>query len=86
MDFKKILAELYAERDRLTQAISALENIGGAPAKRRGRPPKWMSAVKQTEAAPAAAPRKKRPLSPEARKRIADAQRKRWAAARKANG
>jgi hypothetical protein len=85
MDFKKILAELYSERERLDQAIFALEKIGGATgAKRRGRPPKWLAEAKGSEfAAPAP---KKRTLSPEARKRIADAQKKRWAAAKKSKG
>ena len=70
MAFESILAQLDAEIARLTQARSLLANSGKV-------------AAKVTERKNSAAPvrkRKKRVLSPEARKRIADAQRKRWAA------
>lgn len=84
MDIRAILAALQAERERLNQAIGALEAIAGGSAKRRGRPPKWMTALKDQASAPT--PRKKRVLSDEARKRIAEAQKKRWAAAKQSKG
>ncbi len=66
-----ILALIDAEIARLTQVRSLLAGIGNV-------------AVKVTERtakkAPAKKAKKRRVLSPEARKRIADAQRKRWAA------
>jgi DNA-binding protein H-NS len=43
MDLNKMIAELQAERDRLTQAIEALERLHtGATSTRRGRPPAWL--------------------------------------------
>ena len=42
MDVHKILAELYAERDRLDAAIAAMEGLATDGQRRRGRPPKWL--------------------------------------------
>ena len=66
-----ILALIDAEIARLTQVRSLLAGIGKVAVKAT------KSAAKK---APAKKGRKRRTLSPEARKRIADAQRKRWAA------
>ena len=72
MSIDSILQQIDAEIARLSQARALLSGLG-----------------KQVIASPALATRststkasqkKKRVLSPEARKRIADAQRKRWAA------
>jgi hypothetical protein len=53
MDANKILAELREERDRLGEAILALERVGLATgSKRRGRPPKWVVEAGQKEDAP----------------------------------
>jgi hypothetical protein len=53
MDVNKILAELREERDRLGEAILALERVGlAAGSKRRGRPPKWVVDARQKEDAP----------------------------------
>ena len=72
MNTNDILAALDAEIARLQQVRSAL---AGSPApKRRGRPPGSM-----TKPMP-----KRRTLSAAARKKIADAQRKRWAATKAA--
>ncbi len=73
MAIENILAQLDSEIARLKQARALLATIGTAAAK-AGR--------KAGKAAAKAKPRKKRVLSAEARKRIADAQRKRWAAVR----
>jgi len=73
MAIENILAQIDSEIERLKQARSLLANIGTA-ARHDGHTFK--------RAAATAKPRKKRVLSAEARKRIADAQRKRWAAQR----
>jgi hypothetical protein len=71
MAIDPILAQIDAEIARLKEARALLANLGTVSAAVTG--PK-------TTKAPAKAKRtKKRVLSPEARKRIADAQRKRWA-------
>ncbi len=71
---------LEAQREKLNEQIAEVRSLLG---RRVGRP--VGSTNHHVEAAPeaAAAPRKKRTLSPEARKRIAAAQKKRWAAFRK---
>lgn len=69
MAIDSILAQIDAEISRLTQVRSLLAttgNVGTLTAPKGKRGP--------------GRPRKKRTLSPEARKRIAEAQRKRWAA------
>lgn len=73
MAIENILAQIDAEISRLSQARKLLANIGTAT-------PTVVRNVKR--AAAKAKPRKKHVLSAEARKRIADAQRKRWAAQR----
>lgn len=47
MDINKMLLELRAEREQIEQAILVLERVGLGRGKRRGRPPKWMTAVKR---------------------------------------
>lgn len=77
MGVSDILAAIDQEIAQLQQARALLSG-GAAPAAKRkvGRPRK-ITAV----AVPAAKPaRKKRKLSPEGRKRIAEAVKKRWAA------
>lgn len=74
MNVTSILSVIDAEIARLQQARAALADLGGSTKRGPGRPPK------------AAAPtRKKRVLSAEARARIAAAQKKRWAAAKKSS-
>jgi len=70
-----ILALIDAEIARLTQVRSLLAGIGKVATKVTER---------KAAKAPAKKSKKRRTLSPEARKRIADAQRKRWAAQKKA--
>ena len=78
METKAILASLYSERDRINCAISAIESLGveTSTGSKRGRP-------SANAAKPTAAP-KKRKMSAAGRKRIAQAQRARWAAKRAA--
>lgn len=70
MAIDSILAQIDAEIARLTQVRELLSGTGKAAAV---APAKEANAPKQRR-------RKRRVLSAEARKRIADAQRKRWAA------
>ena len=67
MNLNEVIDQLHAERNRLDQAIAALE--GSAP--RRGRPPKGIVGTKR------------RVLSVAARKRISAAMKARWAARKK---
>ena len=78
MDVSRMLSEIDAEIARLQQARSALIGISstGTVAPRRGRP---KGSVNKTTAK-----RKKRNLTPEGRKRIADAMKRRWAERRAA--
>jgi hypothetical protein len=80
MDVSQILSEIDSEISRLQQARAALVELGesGTVAKaRRGRPKGSTNAAKE----PA---KRKRNLSPEGRKRIAEAMKRRWAERRKA--
>lgn len=85
-----VIAQIDAEIAKLQQAKALL---GGAAAAatvatktggRRGRPKGSKNAATTTTAVPAKAPAKaKRKLSPEGRKAIADAMKRRWAERRK---
>ena len=89
MDILTILTELRSEKERLDEAILTIERLAaGSLTKRRGRPPLWMANAK-AESGPslvskALAPKKRRKFSAATRKRMAEAQRKRWAARRSA--
>jgi hypothetical protein len=73
MAIDSIIVQIDAEIARLREVRSLLASTGKVASK---------IVAHKTGAANAAAPktRKRRPLSAEARKRIAEAQRKRWAA------
>ena len=45
MDVTKMLAELREERERLDEAILALERLAQGRGRRRGRPPAWLSKI-----------------------------------------
>lgn len=82
MNIKDIIEQLTKERGRIDTAITALEEVGGISStgsKRRGRPP-GSTATKSAEAPV----RKRRTMSAAARKLISIAQKKRWAAQKKA--
>lgn len=83
MDILKMLSELRSERGQIEDAILVLERLARGHGKRRGRPPKWMTNTHSRQASQAEAP-KRRVVSAEARKRMGEAQRRRWAAVRKA--
>ena len=78
-----MLSDLRSERERLQEAILAIERLAAGGGKRRGRPPKWMSNLNSTEASPSQ-PTPKRTVSATVRKRMAAAQKRRWATIRKA--
>src|ERR1035441_1897766 len=71
MDIQSIVAQLRHEASRIEHAIAALAGLGSQPA-RRGRP------SKRSQAKPAGV-KKRRRLSPAARKRISVAMKQRWA-------
>ena len=76
MEVSRIIAEIDAQISKLQQARELLSGTSAKVSKGPGRP-------KGSKNAKAAAP-PKRKLSPEGRKRIADAMKRRWAERRKA--
>ena len=74
------LQGLESQREKLDEQIAQVRAMMGGRTGRPGRPPKVAST--QTASAPRNG-RKKRTLTAEARKRIAAAQKKRWANFRK---
>lgn len=74
MEVKQIIAELEQEIARLKEARALL--AGDSPARRRGRP---KGSAKQKQG-------RKRHLTPEGRRRIREALKRRWAAQRKLKG
>jgi hypothetical protein len=74
LDTDRIIGLLKDERERIDGAIAALEG---------GRSPKRTSAASVTSGG--SQPRKRRHMSAEARKRISEAQKKRWAKQKKAS-
>jgi hypothetical protein len=72
------LQGLEAQRQKLDDQIAQVRSLIG---RRLGRPPRSNGAAAATGSSRGG--RRKRVLSPEARKRIAAAQKKRWAAFRK---
>ena len=82
MEVGRILAEIDAQIAKLQQARELLS--GTQPARAgRGRPKGSKNAVAAAVAAIPEAGKRKRKLSPEGRKRIAEAMKKRWAERRK---
>jgi hypothetical protein len=82
MGISEILASVDQEIALLKQARALLGAASAAaPQKKRGRPRKAAAAVTP---APAKARKKKRHLTPEGRKRIAEAVKRRWEIQKKA--
>jgi hypothetical protein len=87
MDTRKILSELRAERDRIDQAIAALEALntsGPETAARTSSTRTNPGRATQGAAKPGPKSRGPRHMSPAARKRISEMMKKRWAERRKA--
>jgi hypothetical protein len=90
MDISRMLAELQSERQRIDQAISALQSIAGTSSsstgarrgRRPGRPPKSASAAPQSTGGR----RGRRTMSAAARKRISEMMKQRWAERKKRTG
>ncbi len=90
MDITKMIAELRAERAAIDEVLLILEKIAFTRGGRgRGRPPAWLTALKRGKAGQngngenAPTPLKRtRVVSPEAKRRMAEAQRRRWEAYR----
>jgi len=76
MDTKPLIAEIDAQVAKLEKAKAALLSLGTALVTRKPGRPKGTGTKKATA--------KRNRLSPEARARIAAAQKKRWAAVKKA--
>jgi hypothetical protein len=76
MDILKMIAELRAEKAAIENSLIVLERLARGQGKRRGRPPLYMTG-------PTSA-RKRRPFSEETKRKMAAAQRRRWAAYRQA--
>ena len=93
MDIKRMLADLQTERNRIDQAINALQSLegGGGSAstgmvrrgRRPGRPPKSASS---SASSPSNGRRRRRTMSPAARKRISEMMKQRWAERKKRAG
>jgi len=82
VEVNRIIAEIDAQISKLQQARALLAGTTTSAARTgRGRP---KGSKNGASVAPTAAPRKRK-LSPEGRKRIADAMKKRWAERRKQN-
>ena len=87
MDVRKIVAEIDAKIASLQQARAVLVELDEsdlALKPRRGRPKGSTNAAKTASVKVAKPAARKRNLSPEGRKRIADAMKRRWAERRKA--
>jgi hypothetical protein len=85
MNVNQMIAELSAERDALTAAMGVLESIAQSRGKRRGRPPAWLAGLSRNkkDKSEDSEDKPKRVMSAATKKKMALAQRKRWAAAKK---
>ena len=84
MEVSRIISEIDAQISKLQQARALLAGTATQAVRTGPGRPKGGSKKKVAAAAPATTPaRKKRKLSTEGRKRIADAMKKRWAERRK---
>ena len=83
LEVSRIISEIDAQIAKLQQARALLQGSGPEPQKKAGRGRPRKNPLTAATAKPAASTKGKRTLSPEARKRIADAQKRRWAERRK---
>jgi hypothetical protein len=84
MNIIQMLSDLRAELQHIEEAIVVVQRLATGQGRRRGRPPKWMKESSGT-LKPSSAPispikGKRKPFSASTRKKMAEAQRKRWAA------
>jgi len=73
MDLTKIIAELRKERVALDEAVVNLEQFARTQGRRRGRPPGFLATAGATD---------RKPFSEATKRKMAAAQKRRWAAAR----
>ena len=85
MEVSRIIAEIDAQISKLQQARALLAGTTQSATKGPGPSQGTQGCSQSCSAAPKAATPRKRKLSPEGRKRIADAMKKRWAERRKQN-
>jgi hypothetical protein len=79
--FKDIISQLQRQKIAIERALAALQEVGDTGFEEAEPPrPSTKEAAKKATTKKAAA---KRTLSPEARKRISDAVKKRWAATKR---
>ena len=83
MALTEVIAQIDAEITKLQQARALLTGIAPASKPGRGRPKGSKNASAKTPPKAAAPLKGKRKLSPEGRKAIADAMKKRWAERKK---
>jgi hypothetical protein len=84
MEVSAIIQQIDAEISKLQQARSLLSGTSVVKvSKGPGRPKGSKNAISAASETPAPASKSKRKLSPEGRKRIADAMKRRWAERRK---
>ena len=81
MNVTLIISQLREERTALDEAIAVLERIARTGPRGRGRPPSWMSGAPSGDGGDAGP---KRVFSAATKKKMAEAQRRRWEAYRKA--
>ena len=84
MNITNMLSELRSQKEQIEQAILVLQRLAAGGAKRRGRPPKWMASDADSAGVASAPVRKRKPFSAATRRKMAEAQRKRWAKVKKA--
>jgi hypothetical protein len=84
VEVSRIIAEIDAQILKLQQARALLAGTSKTTPARRASPGRPKGSKNAAVAKPAVTPRKRK-LSPEGRKRIADAMKKRWAERRKQN-
>ena len=97
MDIRRMLADLQSERDRIEKAIAALQSLEGVAStgattgarrgRRPGRPPgRPAKSASASTASQAGGRRRRRTMSPAARKRISEMMKLRWAERKKKAG
>jgi len=83
VEVTRIIAEIDAQIQKLQQARSLLAEASQPVRAGRGRPKGTKKPTSAASAGTASTGKRKRKLTPEGRKRIADAMKKRWAERRK---
>jgi len=85
MNLENMIQTLRSEMAAIDDAITVLERLASSQRRRRGRPPAWMQVNREEGAGEEKVGKRggRRKMSEETKKKMAEAQRKRWAAYRK---